>query len=1108
MKKCCYVLVCIFVFIFESYSQSDCNSALNLCTDANTGGVVNGFGNDDFNGRTSLGCLKLNLQGTAIEANSYWFRIKLAESGQFGFTITPNNLSEDWDFGVFGPNATCGVLGTPVRCNYRGGSGGSTGVGEDPTTGTQTQFYDTWINAAAGDEYVIYVNQYSGTNAGFSIKWEGAVIDNNTDPLDCSILVDLGPDRELCVGSAGTVLNATIFGAAVAYEWFLENPATGVFEPMVPVKNTATLYVTNSGNYKVEVTDTTTGQVLSDDVVVTFSEVPIAGTPLNMSICDTNGDGFEDFNLELQTNTIIGGQTGMTVSYHESYVFALAGAAPQSSPYRTTGGTIYARIENGSNSKCYDVISFNVTPVPSPRVVQAPDLQQCDDDTDGKMIFDISLQTPIILDGQTGLEVTYYNDQTNAVDKKGWIPTLDTFGTQTIWVRVEPISGTGCYVLTSFDISVLASPAANITTNLQICDDNNDGYYSFDFNALKDAEILGSQNSVNFSISYFGSLLDANSNLNALSNPYTNTTPYGVETIYARISNNGFSACYDVTSFSIQVFDNANILTPSEIPDFAVCDDMSDGDDTNGYYTFNLTDYDTLILNGQSKFVFDVDYYLDAAYVNQISNPIAFTNSVVNGQTIFVRVANSNPNNTTCYSDSSFNIVVQPLPNALLTPFDFQQCDVDGTPDGITDFNLEEADLFLALGNTSLNVSYHLSPLDAASGTNAQVKFPFSNATISSLYGRVEDAIGCYRIVPINLIGTATAFPAGYNREFITCDDDAVIDGLHVFDLTQSISEIISLFPSQNLRVSFYRDQSDASQEINVINTPDVYLSETPYSQRIWVRVESAVNGGCFAIEPVIELTVNPRPEFELDDTDIVCLNNLPLTVSTYNPNDNYTYEWTDQQGTVISVQPFADISTGGVYSVVATSIIGCSSFPQTITISESVVADIDKDDIQISDNSSHNSITILNRNGNLGVGDYEFSLDDSIGPYQDSPIFSDLDPGEYVVYVRDKNNCGIAQVTVYVLGFPKFFTPNNDGSNDEWQVQGVNLAVFPESSISVYDRYGQFMSSFNLNNSGWDGTYGQNLEALSSDYWYVVELTDLNGDTQLFRGHFSLLRK
>jgi gliding motility-associated-like protein len=1108
MKKYYLSFVCLFATILLSYSQSDCSNALPVCSDANSGGVVNGFGIDDFNSRTVSGCLRQGLGAETIETNSYWFRIKLSESGQFGFNIKPTDLSEDWDFAVYGPGPTCEALGAPIVCNYSKASpSGYTGAGLDPTTNSQTDAYDAWMTVAVGDEYSILINQYSGNNTGFSIKWTGAVM-TRPDPLDCSILVDLGPDRDFCVGES-TELNATTFGNGVTYKWFEFNSVTGVFEPMVEV--TAIISVSNSGNYKVDVTDIN-GPVGSDDIVVTFSEVPIAGATTDMAECDSDADGFADFDLESQTATIIGSQTGMSVTYHETEILAKTGVAAQSSPYTSNGAKIWVRVENSLNDSCYDMTSFNISLLNSASVVQLPDLQLCDDNTDGEMVFDMSVQISLAENGQTGMEVKFFDNEDNAIAKKGWIvdPSIYLSETKTIWVRVEPSGGSNCEVITAFEIRVLKSPTANIATDLQVCDDNNNGSYDFDFNELKDVEILGAQSATDFSISYYNSMSDATAGLSAdaLPNPYTNATPYALETVYARISNTNYSECYDITNFTIQVFDTALPLSPSEIPDFSVCDDTSDGDDTNGKYTFNLTDYEPLILNGQSNLVFDITYFEDAAYITQISNITAFDNKIAGGEPIYVRVTSSNSNNTTCYSDTSFNLEVKPLPNSLMVPFDFFQCDIDGTFDGITDFNLAEADLFLSRGNTSLNVSYHLSSLDAESGVNPQNKYPFSNVTVSRLYARVEDAAACFRVVVVNLEASTTSFPPSYNKELITCDDDAVVDGIHVFDLTQTTSEIISLFSSQSLRVSFYRNEMDAIEEVNVINTPDVYLNETAFSQRLWVRVESSTNGGCFAIKDVLELTVNPRPEFELDDTAVLCLNNLPLTVSTFNPQDNYTYEWTDTAGAIISVQPFADLVVGGVYTVIATSALGCRSFPEVITVRESIIADIDQDDVIVTDNSDRNSITINTANDNLGIGDYEFTLNDPNGIYQDSPVFTDVIPGKYIVYVREKNNCGLNQVTVYVFGFPKFFTPNNDNSNDTWQVLGVNLAVFPESSISIYDRYGQFMSTFDLNNQGWDGTYGRNLMALSSDYWYVVQLIDLEGVLREYRGHFSLIRR
>ncbi|QGK72603.1 T9SS type B sorting domain-containing protein [Flavobacterium sp. SLB02] len=84
-------------------------------------------------------------------------------------------------------------------------------------------------------------------------------------------------------------------------------------------------------------------------------------------------------------------------------------------------------------------------------------------------------------------------------------------------------------------------------------------------------------------------------------------------------------------------------------------------------------------------------------------------------------------------------------------------------------------------------------------------------------------------------------------------------------------------------------------------------------------------------------------------------------------------------------------------------------------------------------------------------------------------------------------------------LPFPKFFTPNNDGYNDNWTIDFAYLK--PNTTIRIFDRYGKFIKELNLNTS-WDGTYlGTNEPA--SDYWFTV--TRLNGKE--YRGHFSLKR-
>ena len=117
------------------------------------------------------------------------------------------------------------------------------------------------------------------------------------------------------------------------------------------------------------------------------------------------------------------------------------------------------------------------------------------------------------------------------------------------------------------------------------------------------------------------------------------------------------------------------------------------------------------------------------------------------------------------------------------------------------------------------------------------------------------------------------------------------------------------------------------------------------------------------------------------------------------------------------------------------------------------------------------------------------------------------MDPGIYSVYVNDKNNCGTINIDVSVIGYPKFFTPNNDGYNDYWNVIGVNSNFYPNSLIYIFDRFGKLVTTVDPSSNGWDGFY-KGVSLPSSDYWFTVELIDSSGSRKVRKGHFSLIRK
>lgn len=686
------------------------------------------------------------------------------------------------------------------------------------------------------------------------------------------------------------------------------------------------------------------------------------------------------------------------------------------------------------------------------------------------------------------------------------LPNLSNLDEGIYYLEAETIDDCGFQKIYKgeVEIEVYQPPTITKPSNILQCDDNNDGIFDFNLNALKDTEVFNGQDPDTFEIVYFASQNEADLNQNPLPNPYTYNSGFTLETIYVRIHNKNNSDCFLTESFTIELFESPNPST--SIINYSVCDSNTVGTDVNGIEEFDLTSKQTEILNGQSALDFSISYFTDATLTNKITSPTNFKNTTTGLQPIFVEVQNIN--NSDCSASTSFNIEVFELPT-INPNFIFKQCDEDVFSDGFTNFNLDEANEYLTKGDTNLIVTYFASFNDAETNNSPIVSAPHNNNTLATVFARIENINGCHRVAQVDLLVSATSFPAGYLKVVSNCDDDDTIDGIREFDLSLYETEIIDLFPSgQNLSVTYYRNFSDAQLEINMIPTDVFYQNETPFNQTLFVRVESDDNGECFGMGAHLQLIVKPRPEFEIPETEIYCQNLPYVEVQSTNPLGVYTYKWFDSNNQIISTNSNAFIETDGVFTVIATSPDGCQSFPQIITVEPSIIATITQDDITIVDDSQNNSISISKTN--LGIGNYEFALSDIDTniefSYQDEPYFENVAPGIHTILINDKNNCGIASIDISVIGYPKFFTPNNDGFNDTWQIQGVNENFYATSNIEIFNRFGKMVAKISPKGDGWNGTY-DGLALPSSDYWFSVELIDNNGNSKIRKGHFSLIR-
>jgi gliding motility-associated-like protein len=132
-------------------------------------------------------------------------------------------------------------------------------------------------------------------------------------------------------------------------------------------------------------------------------------------------------------------------------------------------------------------------------------------------------------------------------------------------------------------------------------------------------------------------------------------------------------------------------------------------------------------------------------------------------------------------------------------------------------------------------------------------------------------------------------------------------------------------------------------------------------------------------------------------------------------------------------------------------------------------------------------------------AGDFEYSLNGQ--DFQTSNIFTVAEGGNYMAYVRERNQCGADQKPFVVISYPGFFTPNGDGVNDSWSVKGANS--FTTAEVTIFDRFGKLITVLNAANPFWNGTFNGKLLP-ASDYWFVAKIGDAFPET---KGHFSLLR-
>ena len=471
--------------------------------------------------------------------------------------------------------------------------------------------------------------------------------------------------------------------------------------------------------------------------------------------------------------------------------------------------------------------------------------------------------TPITLDANLtifGVTFEWFKNGTVIAGETNATIEVSTDGTYSYKVTLNDSCESTDEVIIEF------TTPPEITTppeDILLCETDGNGTEEFDFSS-NEALILGSQTAANFPISYHTSQANAEGNLNPLTIPYQNTLV--TETIWMRIADTTQS-CYRVVSFTIELQSQPVANTPNDI---SLCDDAMDGDDTNGIVEFDLSTKVSEVLGSQLASDYDVKFYYDQAAADaglvgtEITAPIQNSS---NPQVIYARLENKL--NTDCFGTSSFQLIVNPRP-VVNSDVTLKQCDTD--TDGITNFNLTEANQLISTDYLNETFTFYLTESHAETGLlSDQIVTPtiYTNPTPvnSIVYARVETIHGCFRTSKINLVVGATLLdPISFQLEYFVCDDAQVdndnSNGVAAFDFSDATAQVLAQLPTnQNLTVTYYLSEADALAEANPISDISNHRNTTsPITQNIYVRVDSNDVNACLGLGHHITLNVDPLP--------------------------------------------------------------------------------------------------------------------------------------------------------------------------------------------------------------------------------------------------------
>ena len=242
------------------------------------------------------------------DKNPYWYKFTCFTAGTLGFVITPNTITDDYDWQIFditnrNPDDVYTDASLFVACNWSG-DGGLTGASSAGTSlsrcdGPGVPRFSSMPSLIAGHEYILLVSHFSNSQSGYTLAFGGgtaSIIDpvipglskaratcdgtkisvKLNKKMKCSSLAANGSDFSIAPGPAAiTITGATGIGCGTGFD--MDSVVITLSAPLPP------------GNYTVRIETGSDGNNLLDNCArnipagqtLPFTVLPLVPTPMD-----------------------------------------------------------------------------------------------------------------------------------------------------------------------------------------------------------------------------------------------------------------------------------------------------------------------------------------------------------------------------------------------------------------------------------------------------------------------------------------------------------------------------------------------------------------------------------------------------------------------------------------------------------------------------------------------------------------------------------------------------------------------------------------------------------------------------------------------------------